>query len=179
MLKSTTYEADKSDGAWPLLNWVIDVKTDSADKRDHIQFAVAIGGWIHRTNGAMIKSVRAGSIDDGYYLPIKKSSAIILKHARKIEDTRQELPDFGKIYALSQGHISSVECVYGDSGWMRALSEVIIGSKAVLNSLHFASLSIGFSGNIYYAGQFDMVYFLGRKIDDDVDQKGGLMPMKF
>lgn len=177
MLKSTTYEAEKADEVWPLLNWVIDVKTYPADKRDHIQLAVAKGGWIHRTNGAMVKSVRVEGVDDGCYLPIKKSSTIILKHARKIEDMRQEPPDFEKIYKLTPEHIKSVECGYGDVGWMKTLSMVIIGTSAVLNSLYFASLCIGFSGSIFYAGQFDVVYFFGRKMDEDVDQKGALMPM--
>ncbi|MCU0589876.1 MAG: hypothetical protein MUC33_01160 [Desulfobacterales bacterium] len=179
MLKSITYEAEKADELWPLLNWVIDVKTDPADKRDHIQFAVAAGGWIHRTNGAMLKSVRVEGIEDGCYLPIKKASTIILKHSRKPEDMRQPCPDFEKLYQLTPGHTNVVVSGYGDVGWMKTLAEVIIGTRGVFNSAYFASLSIGFSGHVYYAGPEDMIFFLGERADEDVDQKGALMPMRF
>lgn len=179
MIKSSTYEAEKTDLAYPLLDWVIDVKTDSTDKRDYVRFAIAQGGWIHRCNGVMVKSIRVGGIDDGAYLPIKKNGTIILKLSRNIEELRDKIPDFDKVYQLSPEHTGSVEVAFGEGQWMKIMSEVIIGSTAVLNSVYFACICIGFWGSVYYSGKKDKVLFLGRRADDDVDQKAVLMPMVF
>ncbi len=178
MIKSSTYEAEKTDLQYRLLDWVIDVKVDPTEKRYHVRFAIAQGGWIHRTNGAMVKSVRVG-IDEGAYLPIKKNGTIILKHDVKIDELRDKMPDYSKVYQLTSGHTGCVEVGFGELGWMKSLSEVIVGTRAVLNSAYFASICVGFSGSIYYATKDDMVIFLGSKADDDVDQKASLMPMMF
>ena len=177
MIESKTYEAEKNDPSFAFLDWLINVKV-VAEKlvSDHHKLAIAKDGWIHRSNGAMIKSVRI-EIDDGAYLTIKKGSTIILKHARKLEDM-PHCPDFSKAYDGGTKYVGVVECVHAEVGWHKELAAVIQKTGGCFNPVYFCSLACGFYGGIHYAGPVDPIYFAGKMLESDVQQKGLLAPIK-
>lgn len=177
MIESKTYEAEKNDPAFAFLDWLINVKV-LAEKlvSDHHKLAIAKDGWIHRSNGAMVKSVRM-QIDDGAYLTIKKGSTIILKHTRKLEDM-PHCPDFSKAYDGGIKYSGVVECAHSEKDWPQALAAVIQNTGGCFNPVFFCSLVCGFYGSIHYSGPESPILFAGSLIEAEVQQKGLLAPIR-
>lgn len=176
MLKTTIYEVNKTtDDVFGNLKWAVTVKQNKKDDRDINKFAVVQSGWLHRSNGFMVKSV-AIDIDDGGYRVMRSSDLIGLSLVKAPEELN--VPNFADLYAKFAALTGTVEVTGGDGEWVRVMNSVVMQSNGCWNPFFFNGMCDGFFGKVLYSGADDPVMFVDGFDGVAVSRKGLLMPFR-